>query len=74
MGMSQPTDLGMSRSYRWRLHRNVLLFIALFTGLLGAMAWAEHSGLSRNLIGPIFLFATVMISALIGFLGRTDDP
>jgi cation/acetate symporter len=74
MGMSQPSDPGMSRSYRWRLHRNVLLFIALFLCLLGAMAWAEHSGLSRNLIGPIFLFATVMIYALIGISGRTTDP
>ena len=35
------------------------------------MAWAEQKGLSRNLIGPIFLFATVMIYAMIGISGRT---
>ena len=71
--MHQRSDSGMPRSYRWRLHRNVLLFIVLFLSLLGAMAWAEHSGLSRNLIGPIFLFATVMIYASIGIAGRTTD-
>ncbi|PUE14222.1 cation acetate symporter [Limnohabitans sp. MMS-10A-178] len=37
------------------------------------MGWAEHEGLSRNLIGPIFLFSTVMIYALIGVAGRTSD-
>lgn len=72
--MSQPTDSGMPVSYRWRLHRNVLLFTVLFLCLLASMAWAEQSGLSRNLIGPIFLFSTVMIYALIGIAGRTTDP
>ena len=71
--MRQRSTSGMPRSYRWRLHRNVLLFIVLFLGLLGAMAWAEQAGLSRNLIGPIFLFTTVMIYALIGIAGRTTD-
>jgi len=63
----------MPASYRWRVHRNVLLFVLLLLLLLGAMAWAERSGLSRNLIGPIFLFSTVMIYALIGISGRTSD-
>ncbi len=63
----------MAASYRWRLHRNVLLFVLLLLLLLWAMAWAEQSGLSRNLIGPIFLFSTVMIYALIGISGRTSS-
>ena len=63
----------MAASYRWRLHRNVLLFVLLLLLLLLAMVWAEQSGLSRNLIGPIFLFSTVMIYALIGISGRTSD-
>lgn len=70
---SQEGGAGMSAAYRWRLHRNVLLFVLLLLGLLGGMAWAEQSGLSRNLIGPIFLFSTVMIYALIGISGRTTD-
>ena len=61
--MSRQEHAGVPASYRWRQHRNVLLFVLLLLLLLAAMAWAEHSGLSRNLIGPIFLFSTVMIYA-----------
>ena len=71
--MSSQDNVGIAASYRWRLHRNVLLFVLLLLALLGAMAWAEQSGLSRNLIGPIFLFSTVMIYALIGISGRTSN-
>ena len=59
--------------YKWRLHRNVLLFLALLLSLIGVMGYAEHEGLSRNLIGPIFLFSTVMLYALIGVAGRTTN-
>jgi len=71
--MAHRDPVGMPASYRWRLHRNVLLFVLLLLALLAAMAWAEQAGLSRNLIGPIFLFSTVMIYALIGISGRTTD-
>lgn len=71
--MNRQNRAVMGDSYRWRLHRNVLLFVLLLLILLGAMGWAEHSGLSRNLIGPIFLFSTVMIYALIGISGRTSQ-
>ena len=71
--MTTKRNPGTAASYRWRVHRNVLLFVLLLLLLLGAMAWAERSGLSRNLIGPIFLFSTVMIYALIGISGRTSD-
>ena len=60
-------------AYRWRIHRNVLFYMAILISLMGATAWAEQSGLSRNLIGPIFLFSTVMIYALIGISSRTTD-
>jgi cation/acetate symporter len=60
-------------AYQWRLHRNVLIYVVLLLFLIGVMAWSEHEGLSRNLIGPIFLFSTVMIYALIGVTGRTSD-
>ena len=60
-------------AYQWRLHRNVLTYVLMLLGLMGVMAWAEHKGLSRNLIGPIFLFSTVMIYALIGVTGRTSN-
>jgi len=60
-------------AYRWRLHRNVLLYVLLLFGLIGVMGWAETQGLSRSLIGPIFLFSTVMIYAFIGVIGRTTN-
>lgn len=61
------------RAYRRRLHRNVSLFVVGLLAFLGLMAWAERSGLSRSWIGPIFLFSTVMIYAVIGIYGRTTD-
>ena len=70
--MSTPSGFQKQyAAYRWRLHRNVFLYVVLLLSLLGLMAWAEQKGLSRNLIGPIFLFATVMIYAMIGISGRT---
>jgi len=71
--MSKSMQEAMSSAYRWRLHRNVLLYVVFLLALIASMAWAERAGLSRNLIGPIFLFSTVMIYALIGIAGRTSD-
>ena len=59
--------------YKWHLHRNVALAVLALLLSLGVMAWAEQQGLSRSLIGPIFLFTTVMVYALIGISGRTTD-
>lgn len=71
--MNKSAQVGISAAYRWRIHRNVLIYIAVLVTLMGIMAWSEQWGLSRNLIGPIFLFSTVMIYALIGISGRTSD-
>jgi cation/acetate symporter len=71
--MAQSRRAGTTQAYRNRLHRNVFLFLLMLLSLLGLMACAEQSGLSRNLIGPIFLFSTVMIYAVIGIAGRTTD-
>ena len=60
-------------AYKRRLHR---IFGAYVVGLgcfFALMAWAEHQGLSRVWLGPIFLFSTVMIYAAIGIFGRTSD-
>lgn len=61
------------RAYRWRIHRLVGLYCLSFLAFLLLMAWAEDSGLSRHWIGPIFLFAPVMMYAAIGVWGRTSD-
>ncbi len=71
--MGNSVQARYASEYRWRLHRNVAIYILILMALLGGMVWAEHWGLSRNLIGPIFLFSTVMIYALIGISGRTTD-
>jgi cation/acetate symporter len=42
--------------------------------VLGLLAWAEQNGVSRQWLGPFFLFATVMAYAAIGIYGRTTDP
>jgi cation/acetate symporter len=62
------------RGYQRRLHRIFASFVVAFLAFLLLMAWAEHSGLSRIWLGPIFLFSTVMMYAGIGIYGRTTDP
>jgi cation/acetate symporter len=71
--MENSVQAGMTSAYRWRLHRNVLVYVFILLALMGGMVWAERWGLSKNLIGPIFLFSTVMFYALIGISGRTTD-
>ena len=71
--MTAPDTSSLYAAYRWRLHRNVALYVVALLSLLALMAWAERQGLSRNLIGPIFLFATVMMYAMIGISGRTTE-
>ena len=68
------TEGGSQRSYTARLGRILALYVAGLLGFVGLMAWAEQQGLSRQWIGPIFLFLTVMAYAAIGVYGRTTDP
>lgn len=60
-------------AYKARLARILLQYLAGLLAALGVMAWAERSGLSRQWLGPIFLFSTVMVYAAIGIYGRTTD-
>ena len=69
-----PDAKARERSYTARLGRILALYVAGQLGFLGLMAWAEQQGLSRQWIGPIFLFLTVMVYAAIGVWGRTTDP
>jgi len=66
-------ERGAGRSYAGRLNRIVALYVLGLLGFVGLMAWAEQHGLSRQWIGPIFLFMTVMAYAAIGVYGRTTD-
>jgi cation/acetate symporter len=60
-------------AYKRRLARILAIYVVGLCAALGLMAWAERNGLSRQWLGPIFLFATVMIYAAIGIYGRTTD-
>ena len=57
-----------------RYRRLMALFIVGFLAFLALMAWAERKGLSRDWIGPIFLFLSVMSYAGVGIYARTTDP
>ena len=59
--------------YKSRLHRIFALYVAGVLAFLALMTWAETQGLSRQWIGPIFLFLSVMVYAGIGIYGRTTD-
>ncbi|MBE7939630.1 MULTISPECIES: VC_2705 family sodium/solute symporter [Ramlibacter] len=67
-------EAGGQGGYRRRLHRIVGLYVLGLVGFVAFMAWAERNGLSRFWIGPIFMFASVMMYAGIGIWGRTTDP
>jgi cation/acetate symporter len=60
--------------YERRVRRVLGSFIASFIVFLLLLAWAEHQGLSRFWLGPIFIFSTVMMYAVIGIRSRTTDP
>jgi len=61
-------------SYEGRVRRLLAKFVGGFVAFLLLLAWAEHQGLSRFWLGPIFIFSTVMMYAVIGILSRTTDP
>jgi cation/acetate symporter len=62
------------RQYERSLARILALYVAGLCVVLLLLAWAERNGLSRHWLGPLFLFATVMVYAAIGIWGRTTDP
>lgn len=57
-----------------RLHRNMALYVLGLLLLLVGLRWVEDAGLSRRWLGPLFLFASVMMYAVIGIRCRTTDP
>ena len=72
--MIGPSSGGAPRDYLWRVHRRLALFVVGFVAFLLLMTWAEHAGLSRDWIGPIFLFLSVMLYACVGIYARTTEP
>nr|WP_236600080.1 VC_2705 family sodium/solute symporter [Ramlibacter alkalitolerans] len=52
----------------------MLSFTVGFILFLLLLTFAEQRGLSRFWLGPIFIFSTVMMYAVIGIRSRTTDP
>ena len=71
--MPRP-DPSASAGGERRLHRNLLLYILALLLVLAALFQAEEAGVSRRWLGPLFLFASVMMYAVIGIWCRTTDP
>ncbi|HET8744588.1 MAG TPA: VC_2705 family sodium/solute symporter [Ramlibacter sp.] len=70
--MAEPGTRGAA--YKRRLLRLLAGYVASFLLFLLVLAWAEQQGVSRVWLGPIFLFSTVMMYAVIGITSRTTDP
>jgi cation/acetate symporter len=68
-----PSEQGQA-SYTRRLARILGQYVLGLCIVLLLLAWAEQRGLSRQWLGPFFLFSTVMVYAAIGIWGRTTDP
>ncbi|MBQ9579467.1 MAG: cation acetate symporter, partial [Ottowia sp.] len=51
-----------------------MLFVAGVIVFVLLMTWAEARGLPPEWIGPIFLFAPVMVYAAIGVASRSAEP
>jgi cation/acetate symporter len=60
--------------YERRIRRVLLSFSAGFVLFLLLLTLAERHGLSRFWLGPIFIFSTIMMYAVIGIRSRTTDP
>ena len=67
-------ERGGRGAYERQLHRTFAIYLVAVVAFLLLMAWLEARGLSRIWIGPIFLFASVMMYAGIGLSRRTADP
>jgi cation/acetate symporter len=60
------------KAYKRALHRRFAAYVALLLLFLLALATAEQFGLKKTWIGGSFLFATVVLYAVIGIYGRTS--
>lgn len=67
-------EAGSPAAYARRLHRNFALYVLGLCSVLVLLWGSEGAGLSRYWLGPLFLFASVMMYAAIGIWCRTTDP
>jgi cation/acetate symporter len=62
-----------TRSYFHRLARYYLWFTLCFALFLGALAILENEGMPRQWIGHLYMFATIVLYAIIGVVSRTSN-
>jgi cation/acetate symporter len=62
-----------ARSYFRRLARYYLWFTLCFGLFLGALAILENEGMPRQWIGHLYMFATIVLYAIIGVVSRTSN-
>lgn len=67
-----PSDPAYA-AYKRRLHRRFASYVVCLLLFLLALALAERWGLKKTWVGATFLFATVILYAVIGIYGRTSD-
>ncbi|MDO8450625.1 MAG: VC_2705 family sodium/solute symporter [Rhodoferax sp.] len=60
-------------AYKHRLNRRFAVYVVALLLFLLALALAERWGLKKTWVGGIFLFATLVLYAVIGIYGRTSD-
>jgi cation/acetate symporter len=75
-GAAPPTPAATkarTRSYFRRLARYYLWFTACFGLFLAALAILENEGMSRQWIGHLYMFATIVLYAIIGVVSRTSN-
>jgi cation/acetate symporter len=75
-GAAPPTAAAAkakTRSYFRRLARYYLWFTLCFGLFLGALAILENEGMPRQWIGHLYMFATIVLYAIIGVVSRTSN-
>lgn len=71
--MSDSTSTAQ-RAWQVTLGKRYAYYALGFGMLIGALATLEVFGVAREWVGYIFLFATVLMYAVIGIFCRTSDP
>ena len=71
--MSGPVTPAQTRSYFRRLARYYAWFTVCFALFLGALGILENEGMPRQWIGHLYMFATIVLYAIIGVVSRTSN-
>jgi len=71
--VSGPVTPAQTRSYFRRLARYYAWFTVCFALFLGALGILENEGMPRQWIGHLYMFATIVLYAIIGVVSRTSN-